>query len=64
MDPEALKASSFVLIRHGLSVFNYKALVAKTEFGVGSPEVIAVETATDLVDPELHPLGILQCQRG
>ena len=59
MDAEALKASSYVLIRHGLSQYNYKALVTKTEFGEGSPEFRAVETAEGGEDPELHPVGIL-----
>jgi len=46
------------LIRHGLSEFNYKALVAKTDFGDGSPEFKAVESSKDLIDPELHASGV------
>ena len=38
MDPEALKKCSYVLIRHGLSEFNYKDMVAREEFGEESEE--------------------------
>ena len=33
MDPESLKKHPYVLIRHGLSKFNLKALIAKEEHG-------------------------------
>jgi hypothetical protein len=36
--PELLEKSSHVFIRHGLSHFNYMALVASTEFGEKSDE--------------------------
>ena len=47
MDPEELKANSYVLIRHGLSDFNIKALIAKTDYGENSEEFKAVETCQD-----------------
>jgi len=53
-----LKNTPIVLIRHGLSDFNYKALVAKTEFGDKSKEFIAVEQDKDGQDPMLHAVGI------
>jgi hypothetical protein len=36
MDPESLKNHPYVLIRHGLSKFNLKALIAKEEHGPDS----------------------------
>ena len=58
MDEQQKKDCSYILIRHGLSKFNYKALVAKTDFGAKSPEHRAVERDTDLIDPELHACGV------
>lgn len=62
IEPKELEEASYILIRHGLSDFNYAALVAKEQFGVGSPEFRAVETNPNGEDPELHPVGILQCE--
>ena len=60
--PEKLADSDYILIRHGLSEFNYKALVATTDFGKDSAEMRAVETQKELTDPELHAIGIKQCE--
>ena len=62
MDAAQLKSSPYVLIRHGLSKFNYAALVAKTEHGEDSPEFRAVEADPNMIDPELHDVGIMQCE--
>ena len=62
MDPESLKNHPFVLIRHGLSKFNLKALIAKEEHGPDSEQFQAVEKDPEGYDPELHDIGILQCQ--
>jgi hypothetical protein len=62
MNQEDFEANDFVLIRHGLSEFNYRALVAKNEFGKNSEQFRAVETSTDLIDPELHEIGIMQAE--
>lgn len=62
MSSEEFDQCKFILIRHGLSQFNYKALVASTEYGLDSQEFRAVETDTDGIDPELHPVGIAQCE--
>ena len=62
MNPEEFEQCSYVLVRHGLSVFNYRALVAKTEFGEDSEQFKAVELDPHGEDPELHPVGILQCE--
>jgi len=61
MKPEELEKTPYVLIRHGLSAFNYKALVADTEFGEG-PELEAVRNDPNGEDPELHAVGIMQCE--
>ncbi len=62
MDPESLKKHPFVLIRHGLSKFNFKALIAKEEHGPDSEQHQAVEKDPEGYDPELHEIGILQCE--
>jgi hypothetical protein len=36
MDPESFKKQPYILIRHGLSQFNLKALIAKEEHGPDS----------------------------
>ena len=36
MDEDELKNSSYVLIRHGLSIFNYNIMVTNKEHGEGS----------------------------
>ena len=59
MNPEEFKACSYILIRHGLSEFNIKALIAKTEYGEGSEEFRAVETDPNGEDPDLHEIGVL-----
>lgn len=60
--PEKLANSQYILIRHGLSEFNFRALVAKTEFGADSKEHRDVETNKDLIDPELHAIGVKQAE--
>jgi len=57
-----LAEAPYVLIRHGLSTFNLAARIAKEEFGQDSAEFKAVEQDPKLIDPELHPVGILQCE--
>ena len=62
MNEEELERSPYILIRHGLSSFNYDNLVVKDEFGDGSKEWTALQRDESLVDPELHPVGYLQCE--
>jgi broad specificity phosphatase PhoE len=62
MNEDDFKISPYILIRHGLSEFNYKIMCTDHEFGEGSAESRAVETSHDLIDPELHAVGIKQCE--
>ena len=64
MDPQQLDQCSYVLIRHGLSGFNYKALVVGGEHGEDSAEFKAVQTDPEGIDPELHPVGVMQSEAG
>ena len=57
-----LESSSFVLIRHALSTFNYKHLVYMTKYGKDAPETKATEIDPSIMDAELHPVGVLQCE--
>jgi len=62
MIKEDFDKTSYILIRHGLSTFNFKNLEVKKEFGNGSDEWRAVQKDASLIDPELHPAGYLQCE--
>lgn len=57
MIPEQFDKTSYILIRHGLSTFNFRNLKAKAEYGYGSDEWRAIQKDKTLVDPELHPAG-------
>jgi len=59
MDPKELEQRPYILIRHGLSVFNLNALIAGESFGYDSKEFRAVEQDPNGEDPELHPVGVL-----
>ena len=64
MDPLSLQECSYILIRHGLSEINYQRLLADKKFGKGSDQAKELRYALNysLVDPELHPIGFLQCE--
>ena len=59
MIKEDLDKTAYILIRHGLSTFNHKNLEVKLEFGNGSDEWRAVQKDASLIDPELHPAGLM-----
>ena len=59
---EDLDSSSYVLIRHALSAYNYSHLVYATKYGKDAPETRAIEVDPSIMDAELHPVGILQCE--
>lgn len=60
MDINQLSESQFILIRHGMSEFNFKAKVTETERG--SEEYNnQIKNSLDLIDPDLHSIGIIQC---
>ena len=50
------------VIRHGLSMFNAKAAEVEAEFTKNSPEFQAVQLDTGLIDPDLHPVGVVQAE--
>jgi len=62
MIKEDLDKTKYILIRHGLSTFNFKNLEVKDQFGNGSDEWRAVQKDPTLIDPELHPAGFMQCE--
>lgn len=62
MKPEELDKTAYILIRHGLSTFNFRNLEVKADFGNGSDEWRALQKDETLIDPELHPAGYLQCE--
>lgn len=62
MDPQELQNSNYVLIRHGLSEFNLASLIARIKYGRESEEFIKVNKDRSLIDPPLHPIGIMQSE--
>jgi len=57
-----LEESKYVLIRHGLSTFNYKVMVTADQFGHDSAEMKTLFADPDGADPELHQVGIMQSE--
>ena len=51
--------AKILLIRHGLSMHNFKSLQADKLHGKDSAEKQALEKDPRMVDPDLHPLGTL-----
>ena len=46
-----------------MSEFNYQAeVICAQTFGYGSPQMNALESDPDMADPELHPIGTMQCE--
>ena len=62
MIPEQFIDTSYILVRHGLSEFNFRNIETKSIYGHGSDEWRAVQKDETLVDPELHQAGIMQCE--
>lgn len=60
MDPN--DPSPVILIRHGLSKMNIALLEAGISYEDHSEEKTRIETDPNLIDAELHPIGILQCE--
>ena len=54
--------SPVVLIRHGLSMMNIQFMEAGFDYEVETPEKHALEADPALMDAELHPIGIMQCE--
>lgn len=62
MDPEQFERADYILVRHGVSEYNYKWEVAAQKYGKDSPEVKAIQTDPGNFDPALHEIGILQAE--
>jgi hypothetical protein len=63
MDPDHLKKSAYVMIRHGYSLYNYTAAVVEGKYGRQSPQKRELIVSTDFIDPPLHSIGIEQCNK-
>ena len=50
------------LIRHGFSQFNHKQVaIEKDGLDLEGKLINAIKCNPDLVDPDLHPIGIYEC---
>lgn len=61
MDINQFSESQFILIRHGMSEFNFKAAVVETDNGKEA-YINEVANSVDLIDPDLHSIGLIQCE--
>ena len=52
----------FYFVRHGMSMYNYRAAKCKQLHGEDSPEFHANMKDPTLFDPDLHPLGVAQAE--
>eukprot|EP00347_Sterkiella_histriomuscorum_P012250 403369316 len=59
---EELKASSFILIRHGYSLYNFEDQKIMEQFGEDSKQAQELKIDPTMTDPGLHQIGILQCE--
>lgn len=59
---EELKKASFILIRHGYSMYNHRDQHITEEFGEESKEAKELKIDPTMTDPELHRIGVLQCE--
>lgn len=60
IDPET--SSQVILIRHGLSEMNFKYIQQDMHHKKGTPEYRSLLSDPTLIDAELHPIGIQQCE--
>ena len=52
--------SNVVLIRHGMSEFNYQAeVIIAQDYGWESQEMKAINVDPKIIDPEMHTIGAL-----
>ncbi|CDW86509.1 UNKNOWN [Stylonychia lemnae] len=59
---EDLKNTSFIIIRHGYSEYNYRDQVITDQHGVDSDAFRQLKVDKTLTDPGLHQIGVLQCE--
>ena len=64
MDSKTLGSSSFVLVRHGLSEFNYSAMIAADHPGGEESAEFKKVQQDSPIDPGLHEIGQKQCEAG
>jgi hypothetical protein len=58
IDEQTLSETSYVIIRHGYSDFNYKEQEIVAKYGEASDEVIAIKGDKSMYDPGLHAIGV------
>jgi len=55
-------SSDVFLIRHGFSQFNHKQVaIEKDGLDHDGSLIRAIKCNPDLVDPDLHPIGVYEC---
>ena len=59
---DPLQQEKVYLVRHALSMYNYHAAKVQAEHSKNSHEFYAVMNDTNLIDPDLHPIGEVQCE--
>lgn len=65
LKPEAQRVSAtadIYIVRHGMSDYNFDALVTVSKYGDQSDELRNLQKRRDIVDTPLHPIGAMQCE--
>jgi hypothetical protein len=60
--PEVLERCPFILVRHAVTEFNMEFSRIGSAHGFDGPEYRELKVRKDLIDPQLRPEGILQCE--
>ena len=61
-DPELLKHCRYVLLRHAVTAFNLEFARMGNAYGLDGEEYRLLKVRRDLIDPQLLPEGVLQCE--
>jgi hypothetical protein len=61
-DPELLKECRYVLLRHAITAFNVEFARIGNTYGLDGEEHRLLKVRRNLIDPQLLPEGILQCE--
>merc|ERR1740130_1983674 len=58
---EDFNKNKFILVRHALSMYNFKSKVTKEDKGMEAYRN-EVADSKDLIDPDLHEIGVIQSE--
>jgi len=62
IDEKDLESASYIVIRHGYSLFNHKVEEVVKLHGLASEQEHKLRGDASYYDPGLHQVGVLQCE--